>query len=163
MHVKYSSLAYSMILLQKIIHKKKGYGILDFHPMTRFELWWKRTDFLVCNCNTRNNLRVYVYSHNRSYSRIPTNIQRLKTLKTTTLLAPSCEYETLSTTLTKGLGRLGVLRTQCWSEYFDMQNIVTCRVFCAWRILDWMIGFIAPYTFTTRNYRQYSAVADLHT
>jgi membrane protein YqaA with SNARE-associated domain len=26
-------------------------------------------------------------------------------------------------------------------------------------VLDWMIGFIAPYTFTTRDYRQYSAVA----
>jgi hypothetical protein len=26
-----------------------------------------------------------------------------------------------------------------------------------------MIGFIAPYTSTTRDYRQYSAIADLHT
>jgi hypothetical protein len=26
-----------------------------------------------------------------------------------------------------------------------------------------MIGFIAPYTFTARDYRQYSAIADLHT
>jgi hypothetical protein len=31
------------------------------------------------------------------------------------------------------------------------------------RVLDWMIGFIAPYTFTTWDYRQYSAIADLHT
>jgi hypothetical protein len=31
------------------------------------------------------------------------------------------------------------------------------------RLLDCMIGFIAPYTFTARNYRQYSAIADLHT
>jgi hypothetical protein len=31
------------------------------------------------------------------------------------------------------------------------------------RVLDWMIEFIAPYTFTTRDYRQYSAVASLHT
>jgi hypothetical protein len=31
------------------------------------------------------------------------------------------------------------------------------------RVLDWMIGFIASYTFTTRNYRQYSAIAILHT
>jgi hypothetical protein len=31
------------------------------------------------------------------------------------------------------------------------------------RLLDWMIGFIAPYTFTTRDDRQYSAIADLHT
>jgi hypothetical protein len=29
--------------------------------------------------------------------------------------------------------------------------------------LDWMTEFIAPYTFTTRNYRQFSAIADLHT
>jgi hypothetical protein len=29
--------------------------------------------------------------------------------------------------------------------------------------LDWMIGFIAPCTFTTRDYRQYSAIAILHT
>jgi hypothetical protein len=25
-----------------------------------------------------------------------------------------------------------------------------------------MIGFIAPYTFTALDYRQYSAIADLH-
>jgi hypothetical protein len=31
------------------------------------------------------------------------------------------------------------------------------------RVLDSMIGFIAPYTFTTRDYRQHSATADLHT
>jgi hypothetical protein len=31
------------------------------------------------------------------------------------------------------------------------------------RLLDGMIGFIALYTFTTRDYRQYSAIADLHT
>jgi hypothetical protein len=30
-------------------------------------------------------------------------------------------------------------------------------------VLDWMIGFITPYTFTTRDYRQYSAIAILHT
>jgi hypothetical protein len=30
-------------------------------------------------------------------------------------------------------------------------------------ILDWMIGFIAPYTLTPRDYRQYSAIAILHT
>jgi hypothetical protein len=29
--------------------------------------------------------------------------------------------------------------------------------------MDWMIGFTAPYTFTTRDYRQYSVIADLHT
>jgi hypothetical protein len=28
--------------------------------------------------------------------------------------------------------------------------------------LDWVIGFIAPYTFTTRDYRQYSTIAILH-
>jgi hypothetical protein len=31
------------------------------------------------------------------------------------------------------------------------------------RVLDRMIEFNAPYTFTTRDYRQYSAIADLHT
>jgi hypothetical protein len=31
------------------------------------------------------------------------------------------------------------------------------------RGLDWMIGFIAPYIFTTWDYRQYSALAILHT
>jgi hypothetical protein len=30
-------------------------------------------------------------------------------------------------------------------------------------VLDWMIGFIALYAFTTRDYRLYSAIADLHT
>jgi hypothetical protein len=30
-------------------------------------------------------------------------------------------------------------------------------------IMEWMIEFIATYTFTTRDYRQYSAIADLHT
>jgi hypothetical protein len=30
-------------------------------------------------------------------------------------------------------------------------------------VLDWMIGFIAPYTFTTRDYGQYSAISNLHT
>jgi hypothetical protein len=30
-------------------------------------------------------------------------------------------------------------------------------------VLDWTIGFIAPYTFTTRDYRQYSGIADLYT
>jgi hypothetical protein len=30
-------------------------------------------------------------------------------------------------------------------------------------VLDWMIGFIAHYTFTTRDYMQYSAIAILHT
>jgi hypothetical protein len=29
--------------------------------------------------------------------------------------------------------------------------------------VGWMIGFIAPYTFTRRNYRQYSSIADLRT
>jgi hypothetical protein len=29
--------------------------------------------------------------------------------------------------------------------------------------LDWMIEFIAPYTFTTRDYRQHGAIAILHT
>jgi hypothetical protein len=29
--------------------------------------------------------------------------------------------------------------------------------------MDWMIGFIALYTFTTQDYRQYRAIADLHT
>jgi hypothetical protein len=44
-------------------------------------------------------------------------------------------------------------------------NIVTCRG-DAWlirRVWDWMIGFIGPYTFTTRDWRQYGAIADLHT
>jgi hypothetical protein len=31
------------------------------------------------------------------------------------------------------------------------------------RVRDWMIGLIAPYRFTTRDYRQYSNIADLHT
>jgi hypothetical protein len=30
-------------------------------------------------------------------------------------------------------------------------------------VFDWMIGFIALCIFTTRDYRQYSAIADLHT
>jgi hypothetical protein len=30
-------------------------------------------------------------------------------------------------------------------------------------VLDWMTGFIAFYTFTTRDYRQNSAIAILHT
>jgi hypothetical protein len=30
------------------------------------------------------------------------------------------------------------------------------------RVLDWMIGFIAPYTFTARDNRQYNAIAVLH-
>jgi hypothetical protein len=30
-------------------------------------------------------------------------------------------------------------------------------------VLDWMIGFNAPDRFTTRDYRQYSAITDLHT
>jgi hypothetical protein len=29
--------------------------------------------------------------------------------------------------------------------------------------MDWTTGFIAPYTFTTSGYKQYSAIADLHT
>jgi hypothetical protein len=29
--------------------------------------------------------------------------------------------------------------------------------------MEWMIRFIASYTFITRNYRQYNAIADLHT
>jgi hypothetical protein len=29
-------------------------------------------------------------------------------------------------------------------------------------VLDWTIKFIAHYVFTTRDYRQYSAIADLH-
>jgi hypothetical protein len=40
--------------------------------------------------------------------------------------------------------------------------VVTCRGDYR-RVLDWMIGFIAPYTFTARDYRQYGAIADLHT
>jgi hypothetical protein len=32
------------------------------------------------------------------------------------------------------------------------------------RVLDWMIGFINTfYTHTTRDYRKYSAIADLYT
>jgi hypothetical protein len=31
------------------------------------------------------------------------------------------------------------------------------------RVFDSIIGFIATYTFTTRDYRKYSAIADLHT
>jgi hypothetical protein len=31
------------------------------------------------------------------------------------------------------------------------------------RVLEWTIGFIAPYTYTARDYRQYSAIAHLHT
>jgi hypothetical protein len=30
-------------------------------------------------------------------------------------------------------------------------------------VLDWMIGFTTPYTFTTWDYRQYSAITDLQT
>jgi hypothetical protein len=48
---------------------------------------------------------------------------------------------------------------------FMYNHIVTCWG-CAWlirRALDWMIGFIAPYAFTTRDYRQHSALGDLHT
>jgi hypothetical protein len=29
-------------------------------------------------------------------------------------------------------------------------------------VFDWMIGFIAAYTFVTQDYRQYSAIAILH-
>jgi hypothetical protein len=43
------------------------------------------------------------------------------------------------------------------------RNIVTCIGVTYRRVLDWMIGFIAHYTFTTRDYRQYSAIAILHT
>jgi hypothetical protein len=28
--------------------------------------------------------------------------------------------------------------------------------------MDWIIGFIALYIFATRDYRQYSAIPDLH-
>jgi hypothetical protein len=38
--------------------------------------------------------------------------------------------------------------------------------FVAWlirRVFDWMIRFITSYTFTALNYRQYSAMPDLHT
>jgi hypothetical protein len=31
------------------------------------------------------------------------------------------------------------------------------------QVLYWMIGFIETYAFTTRDYRFYSAIADLHT
>jgi hypothetical protein len=37
-------------------------------------------------------------------------------------------------------------------------NNVTCM-----GDLDWMIGLLTLYTFTTRDYRPYSAIADLHT
>jgi hypothetical protein len=40
--------------------------------------------------------------------------------------------------------------------------IVTCRAEYR-RVLEWIIGFIAPYAFTTRDYRQYSAISILHT
>jgi hypothetical protein len=45
------------------------------------------------------------------------------------------------------------------------EHIIACRGCCVTYKtgLHWMIGFIAPYTFTTRDYRQYSAVAGLHT
>jgi hypothetical protein len=42
------------------------------------------------------------------------------------------------------------------------KNIVTCSGDYR-RILHWMIEFIAPYIFTSREHRQYSAIADLHT
>jgi hypothetical protein len=38
------------------------------------------------------------------------------------------------------------------------------ELFCNIReVLDWMIGFIAPYTSTIRDYRYYSTITDLHT
>jgi hypothetical protein len=46
-------------------------------------------------------------------------------------------------------------------------NMVTCRGLRVRDLQDegfyWMIGFIAPYTFTTREYRQYIAITGLHT
>jgi hypothetical protein len=46
-----------------------------------------------------------------------------------------------------------------------VDNIVTYRDLRVTyrRVLDWLIGFIAPYTFRTRDYRQYSAIANLRT
>jgi ABC-type uncharacterized transport system permease subunit len=44
-----------------------------------------------------------------------------------------------------------------------------CLSFTIWcmsdyrRVLDWMNGFIVPYTFTTLDYRPYSTIAILHT
>jgi hypothetical protein len=38
-----------------------------------------------------------------------------------------------------------------------------CGAWFIWQVLDWINGFIASYTFTTRDYRQYSAIAILHT
>jgi hypothetical protein len=47
-------------------------------------------------------------------------------------------------------------------------HTVTCRGYCVTyrRVLDWMIwmiGFIPPFTFTNRDNKQYSAIADLRT
>jgi hypothetical protein len=48
-----------------------------------------------------------------------------------------------------------------------IHNILSRVLGCAWRIrrvLDWIIGFIdALFTHTTRDYRQYGAIADLRT
>jgi hypothetical protein len=41
-------------------------------------------------------------------------------------------------------------------------NIVACSSDYR-KVHDWLFAFIAPYTFTTRDYRQYSAIADLYT
>jgi hypothetical protein len=49
------------------------------------------------------------------------------------------------------------------SEGSDLEPKLLSGVWLIWRVLDWMIWFIAPYTFTIRNYRQYSAIAILHT
>jgi hypothetical protein len=42
-------------------------------------------------------------------------------------------------------------------------NIVTFMGDLQDGVLDWMIGFIAPYTFTLETTSNYSAIADLHT
>jgi hypothetical protein len=49
-----------------------------------------------------------------------------------------------------------------FNEGTDKLHTVTYVSDCR-RGLDWMIGFIAPYTFTTRDCRQCSAIAILHT
>jgi hypothetical protein len=45
-----------------------------------------------------------------------------------------------------------------WTTYIILLHVGSL---IRW-VLDCMIAFIAPYTFITQDYRQYSAVADLH-
>jgi hypothetical protein len=48
------------------------------------------------------------------------------------------------------------------NKYSVSHYLIASRVWLK-RVLVWMIEFIATYTFTTPDYRQYGAIAILHT